>query len=442
MSENKYSIFFPNINDKRKQLFKNFYKIKFREDLPITNKNRKNIGFHPLISSYVLRHILWEILNCPRGSFFKKVINYNINEEIYEKTKNVFNSVYIEGIKGKYIFEYDNDFITGNKESPYSGLTNAKMLYIYSYYNSIKKSEKYTIFCNNILNSLLLNMKNGGCCILLSENKLWIDEEANYPNFILNGFLSIIRNLIDLINCIKNSRIENILFQNKNIIEFLLPLFDNEKYKTSKYRLTSYGQIKLKIKSNNNTKLNANNIKLKIIYDDEYNYPFKYLNKNYDTETFKNIFKIKNNEIHIHFIYSEIFKTKIEISFIDENFYIIDSYISNYDYIKKCTRYKKIINFKNINLNHEKYNKKIIINLNKNIIDYFTPSITYFTKEYNNHLYNVYHYNHIINLKYINKYFKSEIIKMYVNKWEKYTTEWKDHKLYNQIENISFSRIS
>jgi hypothetical protein len=441
MTDKKYEFYFPNMNEKRKNLFKNFYKIEFHNDLPVTIKNRKSVGFHPLISSYVLRHILWEILNCPRGNGFGKITEYNINKNMYEKSINIFNSVYLEGIKSKYIFAYDDSYSTGNKASPYSGLTNAKMLYIYSYYNLIKEDEKYTKFCNDILDSLVLDIKNNGCSILLAENQLWIDEEANYPNFILNGFLSIIRNLIDLIICIENPRINNILSQNKNIIENLLPLFDSEKYKTSKYRLCTYGQIILKIKSNKNIKLDYKNVKINLIYNNKYKYLVKYSKNVNKYNTFQNIFNIVDNNIHINFIYSEVFTNVIELTLIDNSFDIIDSSISCFNYVNKNT-YKQRTNFKRIRLNYTKTDKKILIKLNKNLTDYFLPSITYFTKKYNNNLYNVYHYNHIDNLRYINKYFQSDIINTYVNKWDKYTKEWNKMKIYNQLNNINFSRIN
>lgn len=74
----------------------------------------------------------------------------------------------------------------------------------------------------------------------------------------------------------------------------------------------------------------------------------------------------------------------------------------------------------------------------------FKPSITVFSKLYKEKLYNVYHYNHIKNLSYVNKYFNSEILTTYINKWTKYTEEWKDFPLYNEFngeKNICYSSI-
>lgn len=445
-NDKKYAMYFPNMIDSRKDLFKNFYEIRFLNDLPVTKKNRFTIGFHPLIASYVLRHILWEILNCPGGNQFKKIENYTINNEMYNKTLNIFNSIYLEGIKNNIIFSYDKNFRTGSSESSYSGLTNAKMLYIYSYYNLINKSEKYNKFCDNILNSLLLDMDKGGCCIKYSNNQLWIDEEANYPNFILNGFLSIIRNFIDLVECVNNTKVENILLQNKNILENLLPLFDCEKYKTSKYRLTTYGIIKLTIKSNNNVKLDPNDVKIKLIYNDKYTYLINNTNSSalHDGRlTFQNNFKIINDVIYIHFIASELFQNKIELSFTKNNCNITKFEISQYRTggADNMGTSKCLVNFKSIDFKYIKINNKFIININ-NLVEYFEPSITYFTKEYNKKLYNVYHYNHIDNLKYVNKYFKSNIINNYINKWIKYTTEWKDYKLFSNIKNVSLLPIN
>jgi len=102
---------------------------------------------------------------------------------------------------------------------------------------------------------------------------------------------------------------------------------------------------------------------------------------------------------------------------------------------------KCLVNFKSIDFKYIKINNKFIININ-NLVEYFEPSITYFTKEYNKKLYNVYHYNHIDNLKYVNKYFKSNIINNYINKWIKYTTEWKDYKLFSNIKNVSLLPIN
>ena len=93
-TEHFYDLYLPNLIPTRKKLFKEFYKIEFINDLPVTNKNRINTGFHPLIASYVLRHILWEILNCPRGSLLPKIDTININNDMYEKTKHIFLNVY------------------------------------------------------------------------------------------------------------------------------------------------------------------------------------------------------------------------------------------------------------------------------------------------------------------------------------------------------------
>jgi hypothetical protein len=438
MTESDFKKYFPNITPKRKSLFKDFYKITFINDLPVTDKNRSKIGFHPLVASYVIRHILWEILNCPGGNHFLDINHYSVNKEMLYDSKNIFEKIYKEGIKdANIIFKYDSSFITGNSNAQYSGLTNVKMLYIYSYYNLIVKSPKYTIFCEKLLNSLTKEIATGGCSFKFTEDILWIDEEANYPNFILNGFLSIIRNLIDLTISIKNLNVEEILLQNKNAIEYLLPLFDCEKYLTSKYRLCSYGQIKFKVKSKK--KLQNKLLKVKIIYDNKYKYLCKCLNCSFKHITFKNLFNVEGDYININFIFSEILKTQIEISFIDNDINIVSVQIGNYSYknYSKC-----FIDFKNIKFNFKKENNKIVIDIPKNVIDNFQPSITYFTKKINNNFHNVYHYNHITNLKYINKYFNSDIIKEFIVKWETYTEKWKDFKLYNNIKNVNLLPIN
>lgn len=451
MADDKYNTYFPNILEKRKNMFKEFYRISFDGDLPVTDKNRNCIGFHPLVSSYVLRHILWEILNCPGGSNFKEITKYTVNKDIYERSLGVFDRVYDEGTKGKYIFGYDDGFTTGSRESSYSGLTNAKMLYIYSYYNLIRNSKKYTAFCNGILNSLLLDMKKGGCCILYAKDRKWIDEEANYPNFILNGFLSIIRNLIDLVACVKNPSVEKVLLQNKVTLEELLPMFDCEEYKTSKYRLTTYGDIHLLVKNKKNKRLSHKDFKINIIYNDEYSYQANYIwganEQRFKCETFRNVFTVYEDVIIIHFVYSEVFKNKIEVTFVNEDFNIIDCRALDYSYRHEHTGaccYKRSVGPKKADLSLTKNGTKTTINADKRVMENFKPSITFFSKLYKEKLYNVYHYNHIKNLSYVNKYFNSEILTTYINKWTKYTEEWKDFPLYNEVngeKNVCYSSI-
>lgn len=434
-----YDLYLSKLNLNRKNLFLNFYNISFKNDLPVTNKNRHNIGFHPLISSYVLRHILWEILNCPSGSIFPKIDSSNIDNKQYIKTKKIFWNVYKKGIEGKYIFEYNHkDFLTGNINSNYSGLTNSKMLFIYSYYNQICKSKIYEKFCHDIYGSLILDVKNRGCCFKLDTNKYWIDEEANSPQFILNGFLSVIRNLIDLTNVKTKYNIQDILDKNKNCLEYLLPKYDCEEYKTSKYRLTTYGGIVLEF----NDTIEFNDIKeLSIIYNNlSYNFKYhKYKKGSFNYFAFRsNYFTIYKNKLYLHVIYHELFETKIVLN-INKILKITRTQINNCYFSNKKQK-GNLIDTK-LDISNTDNPHIFILKLDKMVEKYFKPSITYFTKLYQDKYYNVYHYNHIDNLKYVNKYFKSNIIDLYIDKWINYTKEWKNIELYKNIKNISFNKI-
>lgn len=407
--------------------------------MPVTDKNRNSIGFHPLVTSYVLRHILWEILNCPGGSQFPKIDICNIDKKQYIKTKKIFWNVYKKGIEGEYIFQYNhNDFKTGNKDCPYSGLTNSKMLFIYSYYNQICNSEIYTKFCDNIYESLMLDVKNRGCCFKFDTDKYWIDEEANSPQFILNGFLSVIRNLIDLTNVKTKYNIQDILDKNKNCLEYLLPKYDCEEYKTSKYRLTTYGEIVLDF----NDTIEFNDIKeLSIIYNDiSYNFKYqKYKEGYFNFPPFRsNYFTINKNKLYLHVIYHELLETKILLN-ISKILKITKTQISNCYF----SNIKQKGNFVDTKLDISNTNNPniFILKLDKMVEKYFKSTITTFTKSYQNNFYNVYHYNHIDNLKYVNKYFKSNIIDLYIDKWINYTKEWKNIEIYRNIKNISFNKI-
>ena len=430
-----YDVYLSKLNPDRKNLFQNFYNITFKNHLPVTNKNGNSIIFHPLISSYVLRHILWEILNCPVGSQFPKIDICNIDKKQYIKTKKIFWNVYKKGIEGEYIFQYNHkDFRTGNINSPYSGLTNSKMLFIYSYYNQICNSEKYEKFCDDIYGTLMLDVKNRGCCFKLDTDKYWIDEEANSPQFILNGFLSVIRNLIDLTNVKTKYNIPDILDKNKNCLEYLLPKYDCEEYKTSKYRLTTYGEIVLEF----NDTIEFNDIKeLSIIYNN-LSYNFEYLREWSSFASRANFFTVNKNKLYLHVIYHELFETKIVLN-INKILKITGTQISNC-YISQKKHKGNLVNIK-LDISNTNNSNIFILKLDKMVEKYFKPSITNFTKSYQNKFYNVYHYNHIENLKYVNKYFKSNILDLYIDKWTNYTKEWKNVELYKNIKNVCLNKI-
>ena len=429
MSDN-YEYYFPNMTNKRKDLFKKFYQIKIIDDLPITTKNSKVPYFHPIMASYVINDMILECICLNFPADFPKIKDVtDKHPEMIHKTVKVMNNIMNIGKKDG-IFRY-HKYFGSVLNGKYSGLTNGRYYFLYQYFGTLINNAEYLNFAKMMLDSLLIPIESGGVCIDLNKffgindniKKIWIDEVSDIPHMILNGGMTCLRQLYSSYDILDDKNIKDIIDKFLNGLCFLLKYYDSPEYSISKYSLAPKGILKI---------VAENKIKSCHISYNYLNYEIPSSKNKNDLNTF---LIGSNNVNYINFAYIEPADNVIEICFNKKinkiSVSILENCYESASEIKKCNYV--LIENNNYNIN----NNILKININAiNAIKYIKPKITVFSKNINNKLYNIYHYNHINSLQYFYGKTNNDIIKTYLTKFKEYTNIWKTQKYITNTKNV------
>ncbi len=126
----------------------------------------------------------------------------------------------------------------------YSGLTQA--WYVKAFIKLSGVEGRFSTYVKPLFNSLTVPVAEGGT--LLERSFGWVVEEYPFepPLYTFNGWLTVLRILLENKN--KLSEIDGFLLfieNNLRAVQYLLPLYDAEFCKNSRYQLTGFTRIKL-----------------------------------------------------------------------------------------------------------------------------------------------------------------------------------------------------
>lgn len=396
-----------------------FYKLWFMQDgYPGKRMDDGSISAHPIYGAYIVHDYLRLFKETKEKKYIeaaKKVADATLSH--MQNVPN-FNAIAF------YYEDYKN--LSYHAGKFYSGLTQARYLTPLFRLFKITKEEKYNTAVIKILNSLTVPQSKGGVCIQTSFGIAIEEYPHNIPTYVLNGWTTIIMELLSYSHQSKNTRAHELALKNIATLEKIINRYDCPEISLSRYQLTGF--CYLKVISQAPKILRVNNV---ATYIDHKKYGMGATNNRWnnfvcDNDIDENRYA-KNRQVLMNVVLSQINDTQMiefEIESKSTKPGKLDFYISYGDYnpFVSAMPTKRWIWLDQYAI-QPGINKVALQVENKNL-----PMIGYptnFTKKLEDGNYNVYHWMHIHNFKKINKYYESIKLEYIKKKWMEYIKEWR-----------------
>jgi hypothetical protein len=221
--------------DHRGKLYVEYYGLDFDEHgCPVKLVDGKPV-FHPILAAYLISDLALAHQGRPSGPCLRYA--NAVADRALERATNV---------NGSLVFYYESEdglsYVPGKF---YSALTQAWFVIALCRLNRISGSFGDQI--RSIFNSLTIPIEDGGT--LIRRPYGWVVEEYPHdpPLYTLNGWLSVLRWIIRSARDLEklNIDVHGFLANNISAAAHLLPLFDAEFCKNSRYQLTGFTRIQL-----------------------------------------------------------------------------------------------------------------------------------------------------------------------------------------------------
>ena len=332
------------------------------------------------------------------------------------------------------------------KHRHYSGLTQGRYLdLLYNAYN-ITGIKRYKDASKKVFNSLCIPTGKGGV-LHKWDGGVSIEEVGDrrpHP-FILNGWLTCLRQIHAYAKLSDSSEAYGLFNESVDSLAGILHLYDAEEVRNSRYALTGNQHYRF-VFSPLAENIRIHKIELIISNESTFTIPVKdnvSTNRSenfiFEEDTVKDMrpVTIKNNRMTMNLNVSRI-------SYPDENILCaaietpceltlkVMSHSGRYNPLAKNQVDKKWQEITQIELDKGMNNIRVPLSTNGAVV---YP--TNFTKKLFNKNYNVYHFTHIIALKDLYSVTGNKVLLDYANKWEAYTLEWPNMKLYKGVEHKS-----
>ncbi|PCJ78353.1 MAG: hypothetical protein COA57_16170, partial [Flavobacteriales bacterium] len=336
-------------------------------------------------------------------------------------------------------FKYDRQFFSGLAQSSY--IPTMYRVYLLS------GDEKYNQASKKILNSLLIPIAENG--VLLNYNDIISIEEKpeEPPSVILNGWLSALVSVKKYYDLSKSEKALELLTSSLKTLPGILHKYDCEPYKNSRYFLSGCQRFRMQIEHSDALKIQAISI------------------KNTETHIYELTPKSKKDRHNYqNYLPSEELKQGKNGLIPQTNPFEFNVVLSRLSYPNPNVLIMEIVNNEpenNITLEYLQYSYSAIhgfVNDDEWFIDttfvlkqgsnrleiplYWEkfPLVGYPTtfKKLGDEFYNVYHFIHIDRLKTLNQLAQNDTIDYYINKWEKYTSQWPKMEIYEGLNHHAY----
>ena len=416
--ESKFHL--PSIPKDRSSIYK-FYNLEFMPDGYPGKRVENKLYAHPMYGAYLLEDYIRECEKQNKRDYLKAAVKIADNVLTKMNFLKEFDAL---------VFFYDKNNNSGYFEGKYfSGLAQARYLTPFAKLYKKTGNEKYKNAAERIFNSLKIPKYKGGVLVETDFGILLEQQPYDIDTFILNGWTTIISQLLIYEELSGNKLAKDLAFENIKTLEKLLPLYDLSELSLSRYMLSGFIYSKFIFSKSKTCKFhtystiyNKNEFGLKKTNNRWKNFIFSKdieidgfsTNK---TVRFNNVFNIVSKEQKIK---TKIFcKEPVEVDFFIAS--------GEYNPLLSAMETKSWLKINTYQL--KKGNNDLLISFeNKKI-----PLIGYptnFIKKFECCHFNHYHWVHINNLKIITKKVNSPTLIYYKKKWESYTRMWcKDEKL-------------
>lgn len=212
-----------------------FYSLAFAVDGTPMKRMGSRLVFHPILAPY----LICDFIDAYRRKSQPQALQCAVH--IAERALCYASPYLRESLVYWYHPESKLSMVPGRF---YSGLTQAWYIKAFAKLSDFEK--RFSKYIKPFFNSLTVPATHGGP--LLQRSFGWVVEEYpfNPPLYTLNGWLTVLRLLFE--NRRMLSKIDGFsLFVERNLdsVQYLLPLFDVEFCKNSRYQLTGFTRLKL-----------------------------------------------------------------------------------------------------------------------------------------------------------------------------------------------------
>jgi hypothetical protein len=411
-----------------------YYWLCFDKDgLPMKFMKGKLV-FHPMYPVYVINDYLKQY-EINQSASLEKVMS-NIARSSLKKF-----SEYL----GALVYWYQPESGIGSwKHQYYSGLTQAHYCSMLQRLSAVLGDSELVEFARKTFDSLLIPEENGG--VLIDENGIIsIEEVPSRPSgLILNGWLSILEDVYTYFSYSQDERAYKLYYESAKSLESLLPLYDAEHLKNSYYSLL--GNIELRLISNSTIQINK--IKVNSLGSE-----FKLFCGDFDPKQFvihsgwsRDATKktIEGCCIEFNIVLSRLSllrddHPRIEIEFKGKGRPTIELLVKVGDYDPKhnclvSCKWQRI----GFSAATEDVNSTMSFQIPEELIESIGKPTT-FSKRIGGKLYNVYHYIHCDRLRKLGSKTGISTFDEYAKKWEEYTRNWPNMRLYKDVAHESIS---
>ena len=421
----------------RLQKLNSRYKIRFLPDgYPGKLLEDNTIYPHPLYGNYVLNDYLSQYKKEEKKELYDAILKV-ADAAISRMTEK--DSALIFWYEPYKKFRYDEPFYSGLAQSSY-------LVPMYKVYQ-LSGDEKYKQASEKILNSLMVPIEENG--IFLNYNGIVSIEEKpeEPPTVILNGWLSALASIKRYYNLSSSEKALKLLTVSLKTLPGILYKYDCEPYKNTRYLLSGYQQFRMAIEEEDELEIQS----IKIKNTETYIYELEAKNKserhnyhNYlraeDVEKSENGYAPLANHVHFNVVMSRL-------SFPKKNVLYIDVYNQEENNTLELQRLKYHFSAKKGVVNNKEWliDTTLILQQGKHHLEiplYWEkfPLVGYPTtfKKLGDEFYNVYHFIHINRLKQLNQLAQNDTIDYYINKWEKYTSQWPKMEIYEGLNHHAY----
>jgi hypothetical protein len=419
------------IPDHRKEMY-DYYRLSFDKDgCPMKELPNKELIFHPILPPYLIVDYVLMYEKTRDESWIRyatQIANLSLRKG------EVFNNSLV-------FYYHPESGLSSVPKKFYSALTQAWYVKAICALNKYR-ANSFIHELKLIFESLLIPLSNDG--VLVKKKYGWTVEEYPYspPFYTLNGWLTVIRWIIQSSHILDNYSINYELFVEKNLdaIEHLLPLYDAKFCLNSRYQLTGFTRIKFVLEKAVNYKIENASISI----PEEGTFECNLTNNSNKSRWHNYLERSESRIIQFNTVLSLIsfpaknsFNARIDLGddvklkiFLAQGYY-------NPDSTGMPTKSWKEIG----NVCCKKGINNISINIPFDEINLFAYP-TNFKKYIGGKKYNGYHFVHIIDLGELYRYSKRKSFKETALKWMEYYNQWeslpvlegfeKHHYLYRE----------
>jgi hypothetical protein len=413
------------------ETLRDFYKFYFLPDGYPGRYKDGDLFVHPIYGAYILEDYIGQYNQSPTDELKDAIVTV-ANASITR----------MEKYNGALVFWYPAGKVYRKAEKHYSGLTQSRYLPNFYQTYQITGDTCYRDASERVFKSLLIPDEDGGVYHSWSGG-VSLEEISTKPNaFVLNGWLTALVHLHDYARMSGSLEAAKLFEESVQAVARILPLFDAPVYFNSRYGLTGFQHLKLGF-SSSTTGITVTDLMLEIPTEGMFEIPPYKETSRWNNYIFEQDAKIVTEGM-------SLIGRKLRMNLV----------LSRLSFPKENVLHMTLCSPRELQMDvslevgiydclsgiavHGEW-KRIMSLLVTEEVNQFTIPIpwesadlsaypTNFAKKINGKHYNIYHYIHIDRLRYLYEITGYDIFRAYADKWDGYTHEWPEMKIYKDVE--------